>query len=226
MRKGQKHSEEAKRKLSGFNKGKKSPMEGKSHSEDTRRKMSQSLMGRVSPNKGKHLSDETKRKISESVKVAMQTPEVKIKINKFTHKGKHNSPITEFKKGYVSWNKGISMTEKAKEKLSLAKRGKRAGDAHPNWQGGITPENTKIRNGIEFRLWREAVFARDNWTCQKTGIKGCDLVAHHILNFSKYPELRFAIDNGITLSKKAHQEFHKKYGIKNNTREQLNEFLI
>jgi len=31
--------------------------------------------------------------------------------------------------------------------------------------------------------------------------------------------------NGITLSKKAHNEFHKKYGKRNNTPEQLNEFL-
>lgn len=33
------------------------------------------------------------------------------------------------------------------------------------------------------------------------------------------------LDNGITLSKKAHKEFHKIYGRKNNTKEQLEEFL-
>ena len=32
-------------------------------------------------------------------------------------------------------------------------------------------------------------------------------------------------DNGITLSKKAHKEFHAKYGKTNNTKEQLQEFL-
>lgn len=31
--------------------------------------------------------------------------------------------------------------------------------------------------------------------------------------------------NGITLSKKAHKEFHHIYGTKNNTKEQLIEFL-
>jgi len=51
------------------------------------------------------------------------------------------------------------------------------------------------------------------------------LRAHHINNFAEFSELRFAIDNGITLSEKAHIEFHKKYGFKNNTKEQLYEFI-
>ena len=98
-------------------------------------------------------------------------------------------------------------------------------EKNPNWQGGKISENDTIRHGIEYRLWRETVFSRDGWTCQKTGKIGYDLQAHHIHNFADYPELRFAIDNGITLSKKAHQQFHKKFGKKNNTKQQLNEFL-
>lgn len=94
-----------------------------------------------------------------------------------------------------------------------------------NYKGGIATEQESIRSSVEMRLWREAVFARDNWTCQKYGIKGDKLNAHHILNFAEHIELRFAIDNGITLSVKAHSEFHKKHGKKNNTREQLSEFL-
>jgi hypothetical protein len=66
---------------------------------------------------------------------------------------------------------------------------------------------------------------RDNFTDQKTGIKGGDLEIHHINNFAEFPELRTSIENGITFSKKSHQEFHKKYGYKNNTIEQLEEFL-
>ena len=99
------------------------------------------------------------------------------------------------------------------------------GSLNSMWKGGISHPNRLIRAGKNFRLWREAVFARDNWTCQKTETKGGKLHPHHIQNFAQFPELRFAIDNGITLSEKAHKEFHKIYGKNNNTREQLEEFL-
>ena len=94
-----------------------------------------------------------------------------------------------------------------------------------SWKGGITPENRRIRNSSELKLWRKACMERDNFTCQKTGEKGGKLVVHHIHNFAFYPELRTSIENGITLSKKAHKEFHHKYGKRNNTKEQLQEFL-
>jgi len=80
--------------------------------------------------------------------------------------------------------------------------------------------------GIDFRLWRESVFARDNFTCQKCSDRGGNLHPHHIKNFAQFQELRFAIDNGITFCKECHRIFHKKYGIKNNTQEQINEFLM
>jgi 5-methylcytosine-specific restriction endonuclease McrA len=56
----------------------------------------------------------------------------------------------------------------------------------------------------EYRAWRYAVFARDNWTCQLTGQKGCELEAHHIIKWANAPHLRYAVSNGITLSKDSH----------------------
>jgi len=114
---------------------------------------------------------------------------------------------------------GYKHTEEAKRKISEAS--KRQGKGRME----LYPENEKIRKSIEYRLWREAVFARDNWTCRKTRVQGGKIAAHHINNFADFPELRLAIDNGITLSREVHNEFHKIYGKRNNTIEQLEEFL-
>jgi hypothetical protein len=81
-----------------------------------------------------------------------------------------------------------------------------------------------IRESKEFKDWRDYIFTTDDWVCQKTGQRGGELEPHHILNFSQHPEERFNPNNGITLSKKAHREFHKIYGQKNNTLEQIKEF--
>ena len=129
---------------------------------------------------------------------------------------------------------GRIKSEKVRKKISIGNLGQKrteesrknmGGKNHWNWKGGITEESQKCRNSFEYKIWDNAVFARDNFTCQKYGTRGGDLHAHHILNFSSYPDLRLDINNGITLSKKAHKEFHKKYGNKNNTMEQLLEFL-
>ncbi len=135
------------------------------------------------------------------------------------------------KSPYVVWNKGMGKpkVKKTKEEwrknLSLSHIGKMMGEKNPRWKGGITPEHNKIRASVESKLWINAVYARDGYTCQKTGEKGGRLVAHHILNFAQWPDLRFAIDNGITLSRKSHEEFHRIYGKKDNNRSQLEEYL-
>jgi hypothetical protein len=142
------------------------------------------------------------------------------------------------KNGNIPWNKGKKnwMSEEGKASMIASKVGKSAynkgkkskifGVKHHNWKGGITPAKKVIRESLEYKLWRSACLERDNFTCQKYGTKGGYLVVHHINNFAEQIQLRFAIDNGITLSKQAHLEFHTKYGFKNNTREQLEEFLI
>lgn len=170
------------------------------------KKMSESLK-RNPPFGGKHHTKKSKQKMSRN------------------RKGKRCSIKTEFKKGMIPWNKGkkglLKHSKETREKIGLFHKGNK----NVNWKGGISSENEKIKGSIEYRLWRESVFARDNWICQKCGKRGVLLNPHHILSFSKYPELRTSIENGITLCQKCHIEFHKKYGRKNNTKEQLIEFL-
>lgn len=149
------------------------------------------------------------------------------------------------KKGKSTWNKGIPMSDETKSKLSKVLSIKNPNKSRPHteetkekisnllkgrkaWNKGLgskTSDAKKLKSSKEYKIWRDSVFERDNYTCQKYGEKGGRLHPHHILNFAQHPELRLSIDNGITLSVKAHKEFHSKYGKRNNTREQLNEFL-
>ncbi len=97
------------------------------------------------------------------------------------------------------------------------------GDKSPHWRGGITPINQKIRASLDYKLWRTAVFMRDNYICQMCGDKrGGNLQAHHIKSFTLYPELRFAIDNGQTLCEECHSFTYnfggkKRFGIYENS---------
>jgi hypothetical protein len=88
-------------------------------------------------------------------------------------------------------------------KMSL----KRRKENHWNWQGGITPINELERKRDEYVNWRTLVFERDDYTCQKCGLRGSKvyLNAHHILPFSSYIKVRLLLNNGVTLCKKCHE---------------------
>lgn len=166
-------------------------------------------LGGLGKNLGKHHSDESKKKLSEA------------------HKGKKLSE--EHKRKIGLGGVGRKHSEDTKKKISLGVKGfphlSQRGDKHYKWKGGITTLNVKARKSIEMRLWRNGCMERDNFTCQKTGQIGGKLVVHHINNFADFPELRTSFENGITLSKETHELFHKIYGRRNNTREQLLEFI-
>jgi len=73
--------------------------------------------------------------------------------------------------------------------------------------------NGKKRNGkrqaemgrLKYRLWREAVFERDGYTCQSCNAVGGELQADHIRPYSLFPEIRLAVSNGRTLCKGCHE---------------------
>jgi len=140
-------------------------------------------------------------------------------------KGQHLSVVTEFKKGVPTWNKGKKLSPEHIEHLK-GKRPNASGDKNHRWNNGASTINEKIRGSLEYKLWQDSVKNRDNNCCQKCGEERLGkIMAHHILNFATYHELRLAIDNGITFCRLCHKEFHLKYGFRNNNREQLLEFL-
>ncbi len=213
------------------------------HSEEVRKKMSLAKLGKPS---NRIMTEELKEKIRQKNIGRKRSEETRRKQSE-ARRGKE--PWNKGKKGLmVAWNKGKKLSNEHCEKLSeshkgnpgfwegkkrsdnvgqaVAKRNKeKRGDKHWNWQDGITPINQMLRQRIETKEWRQKVFERDNFTCQKYGLVRDKIQAHHIHNWADYPKLRHELSNGITLSKKAHDEFHSKYGRRNTTYEQLKEFL-
>lgn len=81
-----------------------------------------------------------------------------------------------------------------------------------------------IRYSKQSDDWRGLIFKRDNYTCQECGERGAYLEAHHIKPFAYFPELRFDLQNGITLCYKCHKktkvsykELRQKYGENTTT---------
>lgn len=139
--------------------------------------------------------------------------------SKLTEEDKKNWRL--FKKGHKGHWLGKKMSEETRRRMSVSHLKEKA----PNWKGGITPINQKIRQSLDYRLWREAVFKRDVFTCQECKQVGGQLNADHIKPFSLFPELRFAIDNGRTLCEPCHKKTDS-YGWKmTNNRLTANDFI-
>jgi len=152
-----------------------------------------------------------------------------VECNKLLYRGclsnlcrKHkNTELTiQHKKNIAKAHIGLKHTFQAKIKMS--------GENSHMWKGGITPLNKLLRINSMFKIWREAVFLRDNFTCQNSNCEYCHnkigvfLHPHHIKPFALFPELRFIIDNGITYCREYHLKsgLHKGINIKeiNNVR--------
>lgn len=99
-----------------------------------------------------------------------------------------------------------------------------------DFTGFSTTEQHMARNNTYYKEWIRKVFTRDNYTCQCCGKHGGNLNAHHLYNFSTHEDLRYNVDNGITLCEQCHlinypNSFHSIYGEKNNTPEQIINFI-
>jgi len=150
------------------------------------------------------------------------TKEANLK-NKLAHIGKKMPKHTEEYKQRSServkqeWKSGKrkggwKLSEETKKKISEKKKGKPfsgkpftwkgiKGKNHPAW----IKDRTKLkrrdeRNDYAYQNWVKQVKKRDNNTCRINN-KDCSghCIVHHILPWRDYPELRYEINNGITL---------------------------
>lgn len=134
------------------------------------------------------------------------------------------------------YQKGVPLSVETRAKLSLSHKGKPFSGTHCEWKGrkhkvesrlkmseshkgeksilwrgGLTQKNLLLRQGVEYKLWREKVFERDNYTCvlckipsQKGNRK--EINADHIKPWAYFPELRFDLENGRTLCVDCHKQ--------------------
>lgn len=120
----------------------------------------------------------------------------------------------------------IMQTEEYKLKQSVAK----TGDKNGMWNPSLSEEEREksryhSRQYPGYAQFRRDVYNRDNYTCQTCGDDtGGNLVVHHLDGFHWAVELRTDVDNGVTLCDICHKTFHSQYGVRNNTKEQFEQY--
>ena len=102
------------------------------------------------------------------------------------------------------------------------------GSLNPNFNQDITEQQRKIGRNFSTKglyKWKMNIKKRFNFICQVCQtFSGKNSHAHHLYSYSRYPDLRLDPKNGTCLCANCHRDFHKKFGIKNNTPKQMLQF--
>jgi len=112
------------------------------------------------------------------------------------------------------------ISSKNATKLGLSQ----VGDAHPRWDDSLTDEERFRNRDHALKKWRISVFVRDNRKCAICGARQ-KINAHHIYSYTSCPGRRYDTENGITLCKKHHMDFHAKHGYGDNDAWQLLDYI-
>ena len=122
------------------------------------------------------------------------------------------------KKGKMPKNFWMLHTPQVVKKQAAVRLGKTHSE---EWRKNISISKTKdvsqLKNPEDRRInimylnWSRDVKDRDNWKC-KIADSNCrgHLESHHILNWKDYPELRYDVNNGITLCVGHHPRGRKR----------------
>lgn len=224
-------------------------MKGKKFSEEHRRKIGKTIKKQWKEGKrrpvmlGKHHSDETKTKMRKARLERkkqlgyINSSETKKKMSKVQKRRFKNNPMSEKTKKKLSTalngKKKAPFTEEHRERLSEALKGKpqpwNAGEKCHFWKGGVSGLSRRIKISFRYKKWREMIFQRDDWICQKCGRRGgLVLHPHHKRSFSSILEKNniktledalsceelWDINNGIALCNDCHKKT-ETYGWNN-----------
>ena len=182
MRKGQRHSDATKQKMSLAKKGKPSTQKGKHHSAETKEKLRKIFKGKKKPPR----SEEHCRNISVALRLKIATGWAPMRGRHHTEEGKKNISQSQ---------KGKSRNPESIRRMRISLTGKKAspetrerhrqtakrGAEHWKWRGGNN--NHKLYRGWSPEV-RDAIKVRDNWQCIYHDVE-CSkrLDVHHILPY-------------------------------------------
>lgn len=156
--------------------------------------------------KGFKFADGIREKMALARKGIPLSSETKLKLS-LAHKGWNPSKETREKMRLNNLGKKLSL--ETIEKIRKTNKGQKRniwpwkGENHWAWIADRTTVVKRDHNSTKefvYTEWRTNVFIRDNFKCRiaDENCKG-QLEAHHILGWKSYPELRYNINNGITL---------------------------
>lgn len=170
------------------------------------------------------ISKESKEKMSLSRKGKSFTDEHKEKIRIALKGRKPSEKCNENKMKAITGIKRTAISIKRQSETARSK--KRTGEKSHNWKGGKSIFVDLIRKSAKYKEWRQNIFIRDSFTCQKCNDNsGGNLNAHHIKRFMillkeslvylpHYKDYDAAMaysplwntDNGITLCENCHKK--------------------
>ena|SRR3990167_1431982 len=113
--------------------------------------------------------------------------------------GEGTQKILMSKPTYQAFWEGKKFIKEHRRKIGEA----HTGEKHYLWikdRSQLKTDERKKGYDSRYKCWMREVKNRDNWKCKILN-KDCKgrLEAHHILNWQDFPELRYEINNGITL---------------------------
>lgn len=181
--------------------------------DETREKIRKAHLGK----KRAPFSKEHRTRLSKSATGRKMSPE-SIEKTRLSNVGRKATKETKNKMSIAQRGhsrSGWKLSDETKKKISLALKRKnceikREGKIRKGLKGENNPrwikDRTKLKVGrskaydTKYKYWMREVKMRDGWKC-KINNHDCSgrLEAHHILNWVEHPELRYEINNGITL---------------------------